>query len=255
MILHYISSNGQTFDLRGDVIKTRSANLHQYSWRPQTVARQYGAYVKSFSRDPMEYTILLDIPGNLAERKATLNALHAAFDHDIFAQTPGRLVSGDYYIECYITFSNTYYSNPWTNNQITVFCPYPLWQKPHEYSFAAGVTSGNVTNPGMAPAEFILTLQGPVSLGDAYVTLDGRDIGAEVELASADVLVLDSKSKTITVTHSGEVYDVFNSRIKLDSGSVFDRLPSGTMRMRWTQSTTMQVNIKIMEERSEPVWI
>lgn len=252
MILHYISSNGQTFDLRGDEIKTRSANLHQYSWRPQTVARQYGAYVKSFSRDPMEYTIILDIPGNLAERKATLNALHAAFDHDIFTQTPGRLVSGDYYIECYITFSNTYYSNPWTNNQITVFCPYPLWQKPHEYSFAAGIGSGTVNNPGASPADFILTLYGPVDHAYCYVTINNIDVGARAALGSGDVMTINSRDKTIYVLHNGEETNLFDARLRRDEGSIFDRLPPGQSSLSWLSS--MAIDMEIIEERSEPYW-
>ena len=133
MILYYTSSNGQTFDLKVGKIRTRTANFHDYEWTPQTTTQQYGECVYGFDKPAITYTMLLSIFGSHDDRKTQLNLLHDAFDHDIRNMTPGKLTHGDSEVECYITFSTTYPDADDTKNEISVFCPYPFWVRPHEY--------------------------------------------------------------------------------------------------------------------------
>lgn len=133
MTLRYVSSTGQVFDLQAASIRARRANFHDYQWTPQVKNLQYGDRVYRFNKEALYYTVILDIRKTLDERKATLNTLHAAFDADIFSMTPGRIVHGEYYILCYITFSSTYAENPYTTNELSVYCPYPFWVKENAY--------------------------------------------------------------------------------------------------------------------------
>lgn len=252
MTLTYTSSNGQTFNLRGDTIRTRTAAVNDYRWLPQIVSRQYGAYVKQFNKNPLQFSILLDIAGSISDRMDTLNELHEAFDHDILSMTPGRIHVGDYYLDCYITFSSTFYKRPWTQNEILVYAPYPFWQKDHLYQFS-GTDPGDqyVTNPGPGGAEFILTIYGPIAVADCWIRCDGRKIGSKTELHANDKVVINSRDKTVTVTANGETINAFVARLLEDS--IFQRLKSGANSIEW--SGDMTFDMVVCEERSEPLWM
>lgn len=252
MTLTYESSNGQTFNLRGDIIRTRSASFNNYKWMPQTVARQYGVYVKQFNRNPFEFSVMLDIAGNIQERMAALNELHEAFDHDILTLTPGRISVGDYYVDCFITFSSTMYRNPWTQNEITVYVPYPFWQKDHVYNFSGTAQGGeSVENPGAGGAEFILTIYGPVGVNDCWIQCDGHKIGSKTELIATDKVVINSRDKSVTMITANETINAFNARIL--EGSIFQKLKPGENAIEW--SGNMTFDMVVCEERSEPLWM
>lgn len=256
MTLTYTSSNGNSYNLRGSVIRTRRADFNTFKWLPQTVGRQYGVYVKQFNRDPFQFTILLDIAGSLSDKMATLNALHEAFDHDILTMTPGRLSVGDYYVDCYITFSSTYYQKPWTQNEITAYCPYPFWQKNHTYSFSGeAVGTETVTNPGAGAAEFILTIHGPTTTSTCWIKCNDQKIGCQVELDTGDKVVINSRDKTVLAYYNSlplvdSPVDAFTTRIK--EGSIFQKIPSGSSAVEWNGDMTFEMIV--CEERSEPLW-
>lgn len=254
MILKYQSSTGQIFDLKTSGIKTKAADFHRYRWTPNVVGRQYGAYVKSFNKSPIEYTVDLVITGTIPERKAKLNNLHEAFDTDIRSMTPGRIIHGEYYIDCYITVSNTWYDNPYTRDTITVYCPYPFWQKPHDYHFTTedgGSGTIEVVSPG--GAEFVLTIHGPTTPNHCYVTINGINIGADVVMRDGDRLVFDSKNKTVMLYYDyGGVANVFRARFT-DQGSIFEKISFGEHEITWPED--FDVDLTITDERSEPVWI
>lgn len=254
MTLTYTSSNGQTFNLRGDTIRTRTAAVNDYRWLPQIVSRQYGAYVKQFNKNPLQFSILLDIAGSISDRMETLNELHEAFDHDILSMTPGRIHVGDYYLDCYITFSSTFYKRPWTQNEILVYAPYPFWQKDHVYQFSGRVSPTvpqYVTNPGAGSAEFILTIYGPVdSYNDCFIWCDSRKIGCTTQLLEDDKVVINSREKTVTMITPTETIDAFTARLR--EGSIFERVKPGDSLIEW--SGEMTFDMVICEERSEPLW-
>lgn len=250
MTLTYTCSNGTSFNLRGTAIRTRRADFNTYKWLPQTVGRQYGAYVKSFNRDPLQYSILLDIDGIISDRKTYLNNLHACFDYDIFNMTPGRIAVGDYYIDCYITMSSTFYSKPWTQNELTVYCPYPFWQKNHVYTFNDEDGEETVNNPGSGQAEFILKINGPVGPYVCYITINDQYVGAQTGLSTGDYLTINSRDKTVIAHIAGEDVDAFNARIK--NGSIFQKLKSGTNAVTWSGAKSFELTV--CEERSEPLW-
>lgn len=135
MILQYETSDGTIFDLKTGPIRTRTANFHDYSWKPKVVNLQYGDRVTRFDKASVTYTAVLDIDGSLAERRETLNTLHTAFDNDIYKMTPGRIIHGEYYIRCFVTLSSTFYKGPFTQNEINIYCPYPFWIKERQYEF------------------------------------------------------------------------------------------------------------------------
>lgn len=272
MILKYTSSNGQTYDLKVGKFRTRTADYHDYSWIPQTVKQQYGANVYRFDREPKIYTTTLSVFGSTAERRTFLNLLHAAFDNDIMTMTPGRITHGEYYIDCYITESSTFYEDPWTQNTLKIYCPYPFWRRDIPYFLhAAEVTEyefldypygfpydyratlpgyAMITNPGVKPAEWELRIKGYVE--NPVIVIGGMSVGVNALIGSGETLVISSKNKTVVkIADNGIKTNLFNARLK--ERSIFDPLPSGELSVMW--SGTYDAELTVFEERSEPLWI
>lgn len=269
MLLKYTSSNGQVFDLKCEPFRTRTADYTSYSWTPQEIKQQYGANVYRFDKGVRTYQTVLTVFGSDAERRQWLNLLHAAFEHDIFTMTPGRISHGMYYIECYIVSSSVAYSKPWTNNTISIYTPYPFWRRDIDYSLSASGETGDtyewldyphgfpydykatlpgysmITNPGVKAADWKLTINGRVE--NPIVVIDGRSIGVNAVIGSGETLVISSRDKTVM---KGET-NLFNSRIK--SPEFFDPIPSGEHSVMW--SGLYDVDLTVYEERSEPLWI
>lgn len=274
MILKYESSNGSTFDLKVKPIRTRSANFHDYSWFPQTVQLQYGDKVTRFDKEAAVYSAILDISGSEAERRATLNALHAAFDADIYSMAAGKIIHGDYYIHCFITYSSTYYDDPWTQNEITLYCPYPFWIKENlfeflkqeeipdannfldynydfDYDYESSLTGqALISNPGAGGANYRLTFFG--ACVDPYMVIDGVTIGVNTTLLTGEYLVIDSRNHTIyKVANNGTRTNCYNDRVK-NGVSIFEKIAPGEHSVVWPG--TYGFDLIVFEERSEPLW-
>ena len=269
MILTYTSSNGQTFNLKASTFRTRRANFHDFSWSPKAIDQQYGARVTRFERSPFVYAALISVFGTLSERKEQLNILHAAFDSDIRNMTPGKITHGDYCIDCYIVSSSTFYENPYTQNEIDIYCPYPFWYKVHSYSmhpataetydyldypygflydFQATLPGHSVIeNPGAGGAEWELTVYGYAE--EPFVVIGNQKIGVYATVGSDERLVINSKNKTVIKYGAGEE-NLFNQRYK--EQSIFNTIPPGEHSVIW--SGHFSFDLKVNEERSEPLW-
>ena len=127
----YVASSGNTYDLMADrAIRTKNANYHKWTWAAAGNAVQFGRHVTGFTRDPAVYETRLMFRGTYAQNKADIEALHEDFERDMINNTPGKIIWGSYYIECFVTASSTYpddYNR--TVNDIEIFCPYPFWMR------------------------------------------------------------------------------------------------------------------------------
>lgn len=275
MILKYISAKGTEFDLKTvGGLRARAADLHTYEWIPDITELQYGAKVNRFRKEASAYTIKLDAGGSLSQRKEYLNQLHAAFDEDIHNKTPGRIVHGDYYVQCYVIVSSTYAEDPYTSNELTAYCPYPFWIKDNTWNFAKPESTaaanefldfeydfpydyasdqtgqGKIRNDGSGKANFKLTIYGGCS--NPYIMVDDRVIGVNTVLGSDEYMIIDSRDNTIVrVTNSGSRINLYNNRIKTGV-SVFDQISPGVHTVIWPG--TFGFDLTIFEERSEPAW-
>lgn len=272
MILFYESSNGQAFDLKVGQIRTRTANFHDYSWTPKTIEQQYGARVYRFDKVAVSYTALMSVFGSLDDRKQWLNILHNAFDADIANLTPGKIVHGEYAIGCYITTSSTYYDDPFTQNEINIFCPYPFWRKEfpyhltnregqsyytyldypigYEYDYKALLPGyGSIKNDAATACDWKMVINGPVT--NPIVSIDGRAIGVYAAIGAQETLVISSQGKTVKKYGPVGEVNLFNSRVK--QGDMFAKIASGNHSVLW--SGNFDIDLILYQERSEPPWI
>ena len=200
--IFYISSSGRRFNLKAAPIRIKAANFHNYAWRRETVALQYGERVVDFSKKAQTYqtTLYLD------QDPETLAALHAEWERDILSRTPGRISWNGQYIECYITSSSTYPTagNAYVANEIEIYCPVPLWIETKRfllYSDDGGAASGFLDyphgydydytadksgtqllwgdNPGIISFKAILAGQ----CTNPTFTIDGHTFGVGVDIA------------------------------------------------------------------------
>ena len=271
MILHYVSSNGNSYDLKVGHLRMRTADFHTYEWLPQAVAQQYGEKPYRFDRDARTYGAQLSVFGTMEEKRTYLNLLHAAFDHDIINLTPGKIVHGEYEIECYITMSNTYYESPFIYNDISIYCPYPFWKKEktyelryedetkvydfldypygYLYDFKAKLPGYEmIVNQSEAAAPYQLTIYGPVT--DPIISIDGVQIGVYATIGAGERVVISSIDKTVILKGLTD-RNLFNARVK--TGSMFESIKSGEHSVLWNR--TFNADLVLYEERSEPLWI
>ena len=272
--LKYVASSGNVYNLKSDGIRTKTANYHKWNWGVKGTALQFGTRVANFERSPATYTTRLIFNGSTLERKTLIEKLHEDFEMDVRNMQTGRIIWGDYYIDCYITTSSTAPDRNavWTDNDIAIYCPYPFWIKEeartflpqeapddqrfldyefdYEYDYYYGA-------PGIAiwqldfpfPSEFRMTVFGPVE--NPRVLINGYPYQFFDTLEATEYVVIDSRSNKLTkYLTTGQAVNIFDLRNK--EKSIFEPIPGGTLTFNW--SGQFGFNLTLYEERSEPRW-
>lgn len=272
MILRYIASSGNTYDLNTrNSILTREANYHAWEWKPNGTELQFGQRIANFTREPAEYSVTLTFSGSQEERKAIIEALHEDFEADLRNMKPGRVVWGEYYIDCYITESSTVPDDrrKWTDNEIVLFCPYPFWIREETRSFAPQMAPVGQTyldypydyeydyyyQPGYQEwirtfpfsSDFKMVIFGPAA--EPQITINGYQYKVNDVIGGTEYIVIDSKNNTVTKTlGDGQVMNIFDLRNKAQS--VFAQIPGGRLVLNWPGG--FGFDLTLYEERSEP---
>lgn len=272
VLLNYVASSGNTYNLKGDGIKSKKANYHVWNWDFQTTQLQYGTRVAATMRDPAIYSTLLYFTGSYSEKKALLDAMHEDAERDLRNLTPGRIIWGDYYIECYVRMSSTEpgEGNAWAENELEFYCPYPFWIKEEtmifrpqeqaegyswlEYAFdyrydffpgQAGSARWQTKMPWSS--EFKMVIYGAAS--NPRIAVNGYPYQVNDDLASNEYLIIDSHKNTVTkYLANGTTLNIFDKRDKTQS--IFQPIPGGTLSLTWPG--TFGFDLTLYEERSEP---
>lgn len=272
--LKYKASSGNIYDLQASKLLTRAANYHLWAFEAVGTELQFGLRVSNFIKEPAAYETQLVFRGPEIQRKAMIEALHEDFERDIRNKTPGRIIWGDYYIDCYITESSTGPDDTylWTDNDIVIYCPYPFWIKEETKSFTAKEAPEGQTfldydydfdydfflsNPGVEiwhkdfpfQSEFKMIVYGPVV--DPRIIIDGHPYQFNDTLVATEYAVIDSRNSSITkYTSSNQPVNIFDLRDKINS--IFQPIPGGDLTVTW--SGLFGFDVTLYEERSEPRW-
>lgn len=273
--LKYVASSGNVYDLKSDGIRTKTANYHKWNWGVNGTTLQFGLRVANFKRSQATYTTRLIFDGTVNERKTLIENLHEDFELDVRNMQTGRIIWGDYYIDCYITSSSTApdRNEVWTDNDITIYCPYPFWVKEETRSFMPQTAPGEQEfldyefdyeydyffgSPGIAIwqhdfpflSEFQMTVFGPAV--NPRVLINGYPYQFNDTLEAGEYVVIDSRSNKIT-KHlvNGNTVNIFDLRNK--EQSIFEPIPGGNLTLNW--SGQFGFDLTLYEERSEPRWM
>lgn len=273
-MVKYQNSIGEIYSLQEFGVKIKNAKLHSYSWNVIERKHRFGAAVRDFKKDAIEYKIELRISGTDNRKKEIENILFEAFERDINTKRPGKLLYDDYYIECYITASETspdeYFG---LKKTITAYCPYPFWVKETTYQyfpeppeavkyteleegimfpdfpfdFCTETGEEVLINPSFNDSNFIMTIYGFAE--NPQLNIAGHPYKVEATINEGEQLVINSLTHTVQkIGRLGEITNLYNARGKIYS--VFKKIPPGTNTLQW--SGGFGVDIKLFDERSEP---
>lgn len=273
-MVKYQNSIGEIYSLQEFGVKIKNAKLHSYSWNVIERKHRFGAAVRDFKKDAIEYKIELRISGTDNRKKEIENILFEAFERDINTKRPGKLLYDDYYIECYITASETspdeYFG---LKKTITAYCPYPFWIKETTYQyfpeppeavkyteleegimfpefpfdFCTETGEEVLINPSFNDSNFIMTIYGFAE--NPQVNIAGHPYKVEATINEGEQLVINSLTHTVQkIGRLGEITNLYNARGKMYS--VFKKIPPGTNTLQW--SGGFGVDIILFDERSEP---
>lgn len=273
IILKYIASSGNEYNLKTRELRTRTANYHTWRYVAQGTQLKYGMRVSSFTKDAAVYATELVLEGSVEERAALLDRLHTDFELDIYRMTPGRITWGDWYIDCFIRMSDTHPDEKdwWTDNAIEIFCPRPFWIRERvelfepvepttseflefpfdfEYDYYIGDPGIKIISRDFPfSSQFRLTIDGAVE--NPFVIINNHRYEIFDNIGEGEVVVIDSRENTITkYLYAGQTLNIFDKRNK--EVSIFEPIPGGDLTVTWNAKFAFQ--LLLYEERSEPTW-
>ena len=266
----YVASSGNTYNLITNGIRHREANYYSWAWEVEGTKLQFGERVADFSREAATYETELIFYGSEQRRRTLVQNLHDDFENDVRTKRAGKIIWGDYYLECYITESSTEPTEvgTWTSNKITIYAPYPFWVQDFKVSLPASqeTASGFLDYPYDYPYDYTAPVMGTrhiqtnfpfesefemVIYGQAVnprVVINGYAYALYATIPQGAYVIINSRAKTIMMYQNGTRTNMFNFRNK--TASIFKRITGGNLTISWDSS--FGVDLTIYHERSEP---
>lgn len=267
--LKYRNHLGEEVDFGCNGIYVKASDLHDYQWDVVQKNNKISGFRRTVVQKKLPVVIFCaTVDAGLSAR----NQLVEASEKDILAGQPGRLIIGDYYYKCYIPKSqkNGYlFSRRKMEATLTITSDEPFWVREissyfrntdtnatgFEYSFdytldyVCGLASGELANPGFTAANFRMTIYGPCS--DPTVYVRGHKYTVLAVLEQGECLTIDSIAKTIVKTAvDGTKTNLFHYRGR--DSYIFEKIPPGGSIL--TRDGDFNVDVVLLEERSEPKW-
>ena len=272
--IKYIASSGREYNLTANGTLHTAANYYNWTWKPQGTPLQHGIRVSDFARDPAEYEVDLVIYGTPAQRRQILTALHNDFENDMRKKKAGRIVWGNYYIDCFISQSQTSPFETWRylQNTIHIYAPYPFWVQESQITLSA--SGGHTSTLLDYPYDYMYDYTAPV-VGTKIIKSDfpfdsefrmvifGLAVNPRITIndypyilratiPQGAYVIIDSRSHSITQYNSdGTQSNMFNYRNKTDS--IFSKIHGGNLEISWDAS--FGADITVYHEKSEPDFV
>lgn len=282
IVVKYIASSGNEYELKTDPWKIASAAFHTYSWGKSTTKIKYGVRLEEFSKEAQNYETTLYLVGSENENRKALKALHDDFERDIFSKTPGKFVFNNDYIYGYVLESSTAPTegNQWVENKLKIFCPSPFWISEQLISLRPVERSGDSAQDPWLDYTFDYPFEYSHSVSESYSTIIdyytdvafkmiiyGPIVSPSIQIgnnvysvncvvADGEYLTIDSRDTTprdqqVFITkQNGSKINVFDLRDP--NHQILKRIPSGSVTI--TYPRTYGVDIYLFKERSEPDW-
>lgn len=274
-MIKYITSNNVEHNLDGH-FSVQQTDFNKYKWKVNGTSKRIGERINSIGMEPIEYSGVLTYTGGHPKCEEDLDSVIQAFEFDVANISPGKLVLGDWYINCLITSSSTNeYGENYIKKNVGIYCPYPRWIREKKYSYYkeaeesenedfldfpfdflidlhsdSNYSSGSIRNELLTPAHFKMVIYGPCV--NPLISIAGHVYQVNTVVSADEYLVINSRDeKVYRVTRNGLKINEFNNRNK--QSPVFEKIPAGTSSVVWNRS--FGFDIVLFQERSEPEWI
>lgn len=247
------------------------SDLHDYHWQYTADGDKISVLKRGIVTKNIPIVVACQ---NAAEGIQIINSLMEYSEKDILVKKPGRLIVGDYYLQCYITGSTkTDYLAKYGYMIATleILTDQPAWIKETKFTFGYGshLHEGNdmdynndfpmdysnplaslmVENPGFTGSDFRMIVYGECE--DFHIGIGEHLYEVDCVIGSHEYLTIDSKKKTIVLTHAnGSTDNKFRYRNR--DSYIFEKVPPGETLVTWDGEYVF--DIILYEERSEPKW-
>lgn len=267
----YENHLGQRFD--EDCVYLNYSDLRDYLWSFDTL----NSRISRFYRSIRERKLPLVIVGKTSDEATEIkNRLFEIAEADVVAMIPGKVYSGEYYTQGYITASAkseylrskrfgkinltlTSVDPVWYREKLYRFTPTPSMDVgegfdypfgyPYDYSTRTK-TARNIEFNSVSGNEFRLTVYGPVS--DPSIKIGNHVYSITGTIGAGETLLIDSITKKITLTsQTGQKHNWFDKRNR--ESYIFEPIPAGYHTVSWGGS--FGFDLTAIEKRSEPGWI
>lgn len=282
----YISSRGNEYDLLTTESMITECNAFDYEFSPVTFGKRYGSKIYGFEMEQKVIEMTLYFFGE--NRKTQINELIADFDYDVMNEVPGTLICNGYSISCYSVSGKdgTVNTNSllWDSLKRTFVCPYPFWSKEtlfelfqdsstsidwedikdylpvsadgkadYEFDYMTHIgKNGQFTNTDLIGSEYKIVING--SAVNPQIRIGDLIIQMNITIAEGEFLIIDSRTKTITLDKNGTTENAFGYRdVSVD---IFKKIPRGTIAVYWDDDTTGDYSwtLTLYDERTAPLW-
>lgn len=264
----YVASSGNTYNMMTS-FRTRTANFHNWEYTAQAVQLLHGERVSTFRKKAVTYEVELVVSGTDPQRRAMITAFHDDIERDIKTLSPGKVIYGDWYINCYVIENELNPDeevNRWTNNKMSIYVPSGYWYRDLKHEFRYDREAGpslyldytydysyDYTEPTYGTyiwdtdipfvSDFEMVIYGPCV--NPRVLINKHVYMVYATVPDGEALVVNSKEHTVMI---GD-YNAFDDRYKAES--IFDQIPGGELRVDWG---SFDMDITLFNERSSPKW-
>ena len=272
MNVYYINHMNERLDLDTEHMILQYQELFDYSWDAVTTKGKISGFKRESATIPITVAIVAESREVYVEE---VERFHRIVETDVFANIPGFLYVGDYYLECFISGDKKKDAFMGVDVQIknlTIVTDHPFWIKKTTTSFNYGSGSSKgknldfnrdfpsdytsnllgstLNNTGFAASNFLIQISGPCI--NPMITIAGHEYEVMTSVAAGEVLEIDSIGKTIELIKAGGTKkNCFNLRNR--ESYIFEKIPPGVSGV--LSSSHFRFDITILDERSEPRWI
>ena len=266
----YENHFGQRFE--EDCVFLNYSNLRDYSWNYTTM----NGRISGFSRSITARKIPLVIVGKTGdEATAIKNRLFEIAEADVVSNIPGKVISGEYYTQGFITASakSKYLINKrFCKIDLTLTSDDPAWYREKTQSFIPGVIDSTQGSGTDYPYEYKFDYEVSMAAQNLYcdsirsnafrlrifgsalnpsITIGGHVYSVSGSIGAGESLLIDSLTKKITLIKAdGTRVNWFDKRNR--DSYIFEEIPSGNHSVVWNES--FGFDLTVIEKRSEPRW-
>lgn len=268
--MKYVNHMNEVIDFGKNGIFVNENDLHDYSWDITSRNNK----ISDFSKGIVTKTIpVIVCCNNHQEWMAIRDKLSDITEKDVISRKYGKVVIGDYYLQCYVTASKKadYLKNKgymkatltiktdkaswikestsvFSNNQISSeYLDYPY---DYAYDYLSTLSTGILNNTEVSAAHFRMVIYGFAT--NPVVYINGHEYNVETDISTGEYLTIDTVQKTIILTrYNGEKVNCFNKRNR--DSYIFEKIPPGNNVVSCEGS--LHFEITLIGERSEPRWI